>query len=348
MTCILPLALTVQFNGLSFEVVLGGREKAAVICDCDGRWSTQRMHQMLSAYLQARVNQTLSSQSSAYTSGDDALRPISAISSICERSLRLLHVFRPTSSVSLAATLVGLSSYHSKNMRQQEICMLMIDSMSAFHWPGRWNAEQATNTAAGILDVSMQHVLGAIHTLRLRLGLITVLTNWTLIPNAPVLQTSRVNPTLQLPPSRPYFKQHLLPPFPALFTPNAVAQGIGATKITSPFTITHHITLIPVLPSTADFAGPVPESNLSHIAAYIRTPNPGPQTVDSIPPVSRMSTLSYTHTVGYEQIKQSSVVEGELEFDIGPNGILWSPRSPASPVGSVGDDTTSTMQARPE
>jgi hypothetical protein len=193
--------------------------------------------------------------------------------------------------------------------------MLMIDSMSAFHWPGRWSAEQATPTGTGNVDRLLQHVLDAIQTLRSRLGLITVLTNWALIPNAP---SSRVNPTLQLPSSRPYFKQHLLQPYPAPFTPNASVQGTGTTKIMSSLSITHHITLIPV-PSTTNVAGSGPEFNLTHIAAHIRTPVPEPQ---NNAPVSRTSTLSHARMT-HEQNKQPSVVEGELEFDIGPDGIAW-------------------------
>ncbi|KAF9513430.1 hypothetical protein BS47DRAFT_1393291 [Hydnum rufescens UP504] len=227
MTCLLPYALTVHSSGTSFEVVLGGREKAVVVCDCDGRWSTKRMHHMLSAYLQARVGVKLTAQSLADCREDDALGITPTISSICERSLQLLHIFRPTSSLSLAATLLRLPFYHSETMCQQEISMLMIDSMSAFHWPDRWKAEQATHVATGnqpkpsvipysqldlpsSLHASTQHVLDAIQMLRSRLGVITVLTNWALFPNAPVSRTPHVNSVLRPPPLRPCFKQHLL------------------------------------------------------------------------------------------------------------------------------------------
>ena len=55
---------------------------------------------------------------------------------LATQCLESLHIFRPTSSLQLAITLIHLPRYHATDsrLRDKEIGLLAIDSLSAFYW----------------------------------------------------------------------------------------------------------------------------------------------------------------------------------------------------------------------
>ncbi|KAJ7070924.1 hypothetical protein C8F01DRAFT_1108345 [Mycena amicta] len=112
-------------------------------------------------------------------------------SSQLQDALRNLHIFRPKSTAQLAVSIAALGRYQRKKV-EGDIALVVVDSMSAFHWPDRYTANS-----------SLDHVFTALNAFRLSHRPITVLTNWdlTLADTSPYLDASG------LPPAS--YKQHL-------------------------------------------------------------------------------------------------------------------------------------------
>ncbi|KAL1720892.1 P-loop containing nucleoside triphosphate hydrolase protein [Schizophyllum commune] len=184
---------------------LGGWGKAAVLCDTDGTFDPLRFRQVL-------VNRLLPRYSGAADATDKLLRA----------SLQRLHVFRPSTSNQLAITLAYLPAYHSSKLPNDEIGILAIDSLSAFHWSDRFTVEQlraASERGTPIIS-PLRNVLKALRRFRDSHRPIILLTNWGL---------SRI-------PHTPFFEQHLRS-FPSPFAnPPPPPESVVLP-------LTHHITL---------------------------------------------------------------------------------------------------------
>jgi len=141
-TCILP----------------GGWNKAAIVFDMDGKFNISRFNQLLVG----RLN--LSSE---------------AITTIVERCLKHLHIFRPTSSDQLLVTLAHLHKYHAKHFPDIALGMVAIHSVDAFYWPDRFKTEQLR--LANLPHSSLQNISSILEAIRLSLGSVVVLTDWGLI-----------------------------------------------------------------------------------------------------------------------------------------------------------------------
>jgi len=142
-------------------------------------------------------------------------------------ALQHLHIFQPTSSASLAATLIRMPQYHFTKMPHEEICMLMVDGgLSSFYWQDRWRAEVVgRRTHEGIQVSPATEVVRALVSFIKSHKPITFITTRALFP---LSNTSY------------FFKQHIPPPFPAPFE---TSQDGKTNARTSALDITHHITL---------------------------------------------------------------------------------------------------------
>jgi DNA-repair protein XRCC2 len=229
-TCITPLARP--------PITLGGWGQAAVVFDTDGTFNVHRLQQLLVSRLSRLASRS-----------GDTLLEASEIEEIAMRALGKLHIFHPTSSIQLAATLLHLPAFHASNLRDSDIGLLAIDSISSFHWPDRFTVEQmrvAPNSTAGahVNFVSpLQHVLTAVQKFRLSHGPVVVFTNWGLntLPNDSL------------------YKQHLQP-FPVILdnlqnndvpTPEVAVKDCSSSSGNAHgiLPLTHHITL-PFIPFT--------------------------------------------------------------------------------------------------
>ncbi|KAG8956108.1 hypothetical protein FRC03_010952 [Tulasnella sp. 419] len=204
-TCIVPHSINVELNVREIssqaergkdkrEVNLGGRGKSVIILDCDGRWRMKRLYTLLHSYLTSYFENAFDPPSPAQGgSGANALAYdfTPSIESVAQKCLSLIHIFKPKTSLEVATTLLGIPSYHRDHMPNQEILMLFIDSMSAFHHDDKRRIEQAgyadrnSNGSTKRVDSPqlkmMKHTLDAIQNLRTSLGVVTFLTNWALI-----------------------------------------------------------------------------------------------------------------------------------------------------------------------
>ncbi|KAJ3750228.1 hypothetical protein DFH05DRAFT_1531800 [Lentinula detonsa] len=199
------------------SISLGGWDKVVLFFDTDASFDLVRFERLLTSHLEAALNTN-----------------ISTVQQLVKRSLKNLHIFRPTSSIQLAATLLCLPSYHHTKLPDSEIGILAVDSMSAFYWLDRFTAEQlrATNVP-GVKELTnpLQHVITALQRFHRTHRPLVVLTNWGLTSTQSNFGIDRRGV--------PTYRQHLNPP-PALF-PDLEADSAPVHSFILPLTL--HITL---------------------------------------------------------------------------------------------------------
>ena len=125
-------------------------KKAAVVFDMDGRFSISRFKQLLVS----RVSTT----------------------TIIDRCLKNIHIFRPTSSDQLAVTLTHLPKYHAKHFPDIALGIVAIHSVDALTWLDHFKAEQLR-----LPHSALQNISSILEAIRLSLGSVVVLTDWGLV-----------------------------------------------------------------------------------------------------------------------------------------------------------------------
>ncbi|KAK1236122.1 hypothetical protein PQX77_000627 [Marasmius sp. AFHP31] len=207
MNCILP-------------AIAGGWFKAAVLFDSDNSFDLNRFKSLLVSRL-GHLSHT---------------NPTSEVTqTLADRSLELLHIFRPTSSNQLASSILHLPSYHSAHLSHHEIGAIAIDSLSAFYWPDRFTVEQLRSHSGDNTEKDapnpLRRILIALERLRVLYNPLILCSNWGLTfaqlyaPCSP----SEVR----------YYKQHLHPsPSPFTNEGETLAHNDKGT-----LSVTHHITL---------------------------------------------------------------------------------------------------------
>lgn len=160
----------------------------------------------------------------------------SAAESIAQQSLKRLHIFRPSSTLQLAATLSHLATYHSSHFPREKIGVVAIDSISSRYWPDRFVAEQMNSSTSHMEPGSkhapaLSYVLQALESFSRTHRPLVVMTNWGLY------SVNNSVPSL--------YRQHLQP-FPTLSSPRLVhpehSVGINTHFENLP-NLTLHITL---------------------------------------------------------------------------------------------------------
>jgi DNA-repair protein XRCC2 len=126
---------------------------------------------------------------------------------VARSSMKRIHVFRPTSSVQLAVSLLRLPAYHTSHLPDDEIGLIVIDSISSFYWPDRFTLEQINSAGSARRGTSsnaspLHRVLASLQQIRLSHGSVIALTNWGLNPLTKPVQNSG---------STILYKQHLSP-----------------------------------------------------------------------------------------------------------------------------------------
>ncbi|KAG6889191.1 hypothetical protein C0995_002906 [Termitomyces sp. Mi166 len=163
----------------------------------------------------------------------------SAAEFVAQQSLKRLHIFRPTSTLQLAATFSHLATYHSSQFSGEKIGIVAIDSMSSRYWPDRFIAEQVRNSFTSHIQPGskhvppLQHVLLALESFSRIHRPLVIMTNWGL--------HSLDNGVASL------YRQHLQP-LPTLSSLPAQPDRIAKINIRHPYSenmlkLTVHVTL---------------------------------------------------------------------------------------------------------
>lgn len=206
-TCLIPS----QYQGKQ----LGGWGKAAIFFDADSKLDISRLHELLVSRLIRLFGQEEPLPAMPTVEWDE----------VATQCLENLHVFRPTSSVQLAVTLIHLPKYHATDPRLQdaEIGLLVVDSLSAFYWRDRYSLEQLRDAADSSFHTALppnplHHVVKALQAFRSSHRPVTLLSNWGL--------NAFPNPSTFGEPESPFYRQHLHP-FPAPFEAHGAAEAIS-------------------------------------------------------------------------------------------------------------------------
>lgn len=196
-TCLLPSS--------HLFAPLGGWDRVAYVLDMDQAFDIRRFKQLLSNRLTRLI-------------------PAHAVPLVATKCFDRLHIFRPTSSIQLAATIARLPKYHATHFPELDLGLIALDSVSTFYWRDRLTVEQL-RSGPPLHDPRLNlnplhHILSKLQAIRLSHGAITVVTNWGLVA--------------QNKPLTGFFNQHLNP-YPSPFA--------GSMKNFESFPLTHHITL---------------------------------------------------------------------------------------------------------
>ena len=288
-TCVIPSQI--------LPLKPGGWGMLAVVYDTDGTFDVHRLYDiLLNRLLNLRKEQ----------SGESSIATPADLDGIAQQALANLYIFRPTSSVQLATSLLGLPSVlMNHDMPQRDLGLVAIDSLSAFHWKDRLTVEQIKGAQPSPPVSPLQHVLNSLQRIRASHSPIILLTNWALNPLSKPAPSSADNQ-----PS-PFYKQHLFP-FPTPFAQSSAipqppstgtATGSAATKATKlqvlpiptpgdllaeetapPLPLTYHITLpaihLPPIPASLSSAEAWEQEitqrrrvvNLGEVKGLVRTP----------------------------------------------------------------------------
>lgn len=240
--CLLPNEISIPAK---CTVHVGGWQSSVVVLDCDAGWNLIRLYNIIAARLSVACGK------------ENAL--LIDIPAIAMESLSRLHIFRPQSSIQLAATLENLPAYHTEKMPEEDLRFLFVDSISSFHWMDKWELEPSTSKASPSRASPLGLILRSLQLLKVSHAPITVLTNWGLYP-ATFGSSPDKSPDV-------FFKQHLVPPYPSPFdTPPRIVLSKGG------FQVDIHITLAGVLVKNPSILGVQPEQTSSHEA-----PKPPPK-----------------------------------------------------------------------
>lgn len=223
--CVLPHAY------MHSERPISGK-RSVIVFDCDGRWDARRLEGLFMQRLNSKDSQ-----------GPGASL---ASSSSIPRILERIHVFKPTSLLSLALTLLGLDHYHASQMRNEYIGLIIIDSLSTFYWRRRWDIEQHSQTS------DMHDFMSTIRNLRERRRCVVAISNWGLFPSKEA--------TSGHPSTTPSFRQHFGLPYPQ---PPKPSQDPVSSLQQSWNTITHYVVVDKPMKQIVQY----PQVDTNHINA---------------------------------------------------------------------------------
>lgn len=203
---------------------------------------------------------------------------------IMHEALLNLHLFRPSSSAQVAATIMHLPKYHhdEPHIQHREMGLVVVDSLSSFYWQDRLITEQLrAGPSSADARTPFRHVLTAIERLRTSHRPTILLTNWGLNP------VEKPSPTALS--TYPFFRQHLYP-FPPDFLdlphpstrqgvippdvppaprPTSTApppeNPIVPAKALSTLPLTHHVTLVRRAPEPISVEAALESASTSHL-----------------------------------------------------------------------------------
>ncbi|KAF8167993.1 hypothetical protein B0H34DRAFT_792653 [Crassisporium funariophilum] len=190
---------------------LGGWNKAAFVYDMDGKFSISRWK----AILVDRLTRLL---------------PSASITPLVERCLKLLHIFRPKSTDQLIVSLAHLPKYHFAHFSGNEMGIVAIHSINAFHWLDRFKAEQLLSSNALSNKTTLRPDLAAtLQAICVSHSPVTVVTDWGLA------QYTKPSPISITNMPRGTYSQHPQDP-QVLMTPNAQSDNMHPNAMGLPFT----------------------------------------------------------------------------------------------------------------
>jgi DNA-repair protein XRCC2 len=172
---------------------LGGWGKVGILLDTDHKFPVMRFAQLL----RARVGRLL-----------PANHPDS--DAIATKASSLLHVFRPSSSHQLAATIQHLPVYLATELPEEDLGILAIDSISAFYWPDRYAHEQLRSSDLRSAN-PLSHAFASITSFIQSHGPLVLLSSWDLNRLSASQWRQQLETSIPLPLTEGQHVRHQLP-----------------------------------------------------------------------------------------------------------------------------------------
>lgn len=177
------------------DTVLDDTEDAVVWIDTDGRFSIQRLHEILSKQLAQRL------------ACEDLSRLTAQMTSLANQAsaaLQHLHIFRPSSTPSFISTLNSLPSYLLNSTLHHSasrlLGLIVISNLSAFLGQDHMDSESETTAAGASAQLGDStfiqryiHLVSSLRSLQSAFGCTIIAGNWGLSP----LQHSANGPSLR-------------------------------------------------------------------------------------------------------------------------------------------------------
>ncbi|KAM0745740.1 hypothetical protein T439DRAFT_153210 [Meredithblackwellia eburnea MCA 4105] len=202
MVSILPQQWRAVIDSRVWEVHVGGKEKHVAFIECSRQFDIQRLALLLRTHLTSQL-----ALARGPGSGPSASQVIE--NEVIE-SLKRLHVYFPTSTSQLAATILTLpDAFIAKGSK---LAYLLVDGFSEFYWEDQAERERlggrsgsTIQSTAGNNESPMRYLMLAIAQLRKRLSPVIFITNWAL-RDAVVTHNSEEG--------LPFVAHHLVAPYP--------------------------------------------------------------------------------------------------------------------------------------
>ncbi|KAI9735959.1 MAG: hypothetical protein M1834_001425 [Cirrosporium novae-zelandiae] len=181
---ILYYAITIAILPSSFhvaerEIQLDGKDGTVIFLDADNRFNATRLYQIMMSYVTRLVLQIL--EPNVVQDAD--------VSALVKSSMQHIHVFRPSSTSSLLATIESIPDYllnvntHVSGYRV--LRLLLLDSATAFYWSDRFAVENARvdpSSAYNSHPNKWPMIVKCLQELQRKFDCTIIATSWALFP----------------------------------------------------------------------------------------------------------------------------------------------------------------------
>lgn len=227
-TALLPRKAHVRVDRQFLEIIVGGKEEAVVWVDCTSRFDVDRLASILRHHLKTAIQRYRAPRGIGAPRDEE-------LDGLVDECLARLHVFYPSSTLQLAATIQALPEW-AKTNAAEEVGSVLIDGMSDFAWADQYTHEQrSASLASGAhrsvdsfpsSQAALRLLLAAIANLRRSLAPLIFITQWVFRPHAVLPQRSSDG--------LPFYQHHFAPPhWPSISTVPAVSEA-DITPLDSP------------------------------------------------------------------------------------------------------------------
>lgn len=257
MSALLPPIFKAKIGSTVYEVEAGGKGQSVIWMDCTRKFDVRALAGMMHDHLENIL-------AGMRVQGKEGI-PDGLIQSGVEEMLKNLHVFTPSSTLQLAATIQDLPDFIKRISNSKDIEYLIVDGLSSFHWSDRLAREAAKDSIP-----SLRYLLSSIAHVRSTLSPIIFINQW-------ILNTT---PTHHSQEGYPFFPTHFPSPYPLITSPapkldstNPLAPIVLPNSDSNSFNFKYSISLYPPPrppnPSTL-LEGMKPKSEDSTMMAIIR------------------------------------------------------------------------------
>ncbi|BGP39174.1 hypothetical protein JCM10450v2_003128 [Rhodotorula kratochvilovae] len=209
-TALLPRTAHVRIADQVLAVPVGGKEQAVAWIDCAAaRFDIDRLASLIRHHLDLAIRRFRAPRGIGAPRGEE-------LESLVDECMARLHVFAPTSTLQLAATVQALPRWAARTTAD-ELGYVLVDGMSEFAWADQHTAATAAG-GAGQDKQPLRLLLHALAQLRATLAPLVFITQWVFRPHAVLPQRSQEG--------LPFYAHHYAPPhWPSILSPSPASSA---------------------------------------------------------------------------------------------------------------------------